>query len=185
MTDSWASGSLRRFPGYSDLSDFPGSFIVVLLLADSRRGPRQRSGQTVGSPGFREGASRAPKRAAWTTAPVRCVGTYAGVLDHAESVRISRWRPGRCCLPCDMKPSALRTITFSRLNTQSIPSPVNASATASRPTPHDSGPVWLATPSLCDSFIHYTSPALAGAPCPVCRRVKVVCGTSVFGAPRS
>ena len=34
-------------------------------------------------------------------------------------------------------------------------SPVNASAGPSRGPPHDSEPVRFATPSLCDSFIHY------------------------------
>src|SRR5947207_14913113 len=45
-------------------------------------------------------------------------------------------------------------------------SPVNASALPLRAAPHDSGPMWFATPSLCDSFIHYISPALPahGAP---------------------
>ena len=35
---------------------------------------------------------------------------------------------------------------------------VNASATPSRAPPHDSGPVWVVSPSLCDSFIHNTMP---------------------------
>src|SRR5437764_5873527 len=39
-----------------------------------------------------------------------------------------------------------------------VPSPVNASASPSRVLPHDSGSVWFATPSLCDSFIHYAMP---------------------------
>ena len=37
-------------------------------------------------------------------------------------------------------------------------SPVNASAGPSRGPPHDSEPVRFATPSLCDSFIHYALP---------------------------
>jgi hypothetical protein len=36
--------------------------------------------------------------------------------------------------------------------------PVNASAGALRPLPHDSGSGWLAGPSPCDSFIRYSSP---------------------------
>src|SRR5437588_9877111 len=39
-----------------------------------------------------------------------------------------------------------------------VSSPVNASARPSRVLPHDSGSVWFATPSLCDSFIHYAMP---------------------------
>jgi hypothetical protein len=45
---------------------------------------------------------------------------------------------------------------------------------ASRPAAHDSGPVWLATPSPYDSFIRYTSPVLtAHGDCP-----------GVFGPPQ-
>src|SRR6266852_3268615 len=46
-------------------------------------------------------------------------------------------------------------------------SPVNASTPLLRVMPHDSGPVWFATPSPYDSFIHYTSlvcPAHGRAP---------------------
>jgi hypothetical protein len=32
-----------------------------------------------------------------------------------------------------------------------------------RAAPHDSGPMWVATPLSCDFFIHYTSPVLTGA----------------------
>jgi hypothetical protein len=42
-------------------------------------------------------------------------------------------------------------------------SPVNASPPTSRPTAHDSGPMWLATPSSHDSFIQDTLPAFTGA----------------------
>jgi hypothetical protein len=41
--------------------------------------------------------------------------------------------------------------------------PVNASALPLRETPHDSGPLWVASPSTCDSFIHYTPPVYPGA----------------------
>jgi len=41
--------------------------------------------------------------------------------------------------------------------------PVNASALPLRETPHDSGPSWVASPSTCDSFIHYTPPVYPGA----------------------
>ncbi len=69
------------------------------------------------------------------------------------------------------KPSALRMKTFSRLNTQPARTPVNASTAPLPMLPHDSGPVWLARPSPYETFIHNTSPALAGAhvrvSCPV------------------
>ena len=41
--------------------------------------------------------------------------------------------------------------------------PVNASALPLRETPHDSGPLWVASPSTCVSFIHYTPPVYPGA----------------------
>ena len=59
---------------------------------------------------------------------------------------------------------------------------------------HDSGPVWLATPSLYDSFIHYISPAFTGARWPTLSvpadfpvflrtttmRVSPLCGEAAF-----
>src|SRR5438034_6534700 len=36
-------------------------------------------------------------------------------------------------------------------------SPVNASTPPLRAAPHDSGPMWVATPLSYDFFIHYTS----------------------------
>jgi hypothetical protein len=39
----------------------------------------------------------------------------------------------------------------------------NASTPPLRAAPHDSGPMWVATPLSYDSFIHYTSPVLTGA----------------------
>ena len=41
--------------------------------------------------------------------------------------------------------------------------PVNASTPLLRATPHDSEPVQVASPSPCDSFIHYISLVLTGA----------------------
>jgi hypothetical protein len=43
----------------------------------------------------------------------------------------------------------------TRLNTRPARSPVNASTPPSRAAPHDSGPMWVATPLSCDFFIHY------------------------------
>ncbi len=47
---------------------------------------------------------------------------------------------------------------LSRLNTRPARSPVNVSPPPSWTATHDSGPVWVATPSPYDSFIHNTSP---------------------------
>ena len=52
---------------------------------------------------------------------------------------------------------------ISQLNTQPACAPVNASPTVSRLPAHDSGPGWFATPFLCDSFIHYSTPVYPGA----------------------
>jgi hypothetical protein len=41
------------FIGTTGLSDFPDSFIGVVLLADARRGPGSPSRPNPGSPGFR------------------------------------------------------------------------------------------------------------------------------------
>src|SRR5882672_12152357 len=47
---------------------------------------------------------------------------------------------------------------ISWLNTQPVGSPVNASTCASRRTPHDSGPVRFATPSLHWTCTNYSLP---------------------------
>ncbi len=41
--------------------------------------------------------------------------------------------------------------------------PANASTPPSRAAPHDSGPLWFATPSTYETFIHNTLPVLTGA----------------------
>ncbi len=50
--------------------------------------------------------------------------------------------------------------SISGLHTRPARTPVNASPSSSRTPTHDSGTVWLATPSPSGTFIHYTSPAL-------------------------
>jgi hypothetical protein len=52
---------------------------------------------------------------------------------------------------------------ISQLNTLPACTPVNASLAASQLAMHDSGPGWIATPSLYDSFIHYPTPVYPGA----------------------
>src|SRR5579863_9550762 len=47
---------------------------------------------------------------------------------------------------------------ISQLNTLPACAPVNASMATSRLAMHDSGSGWLATPFLCNSFIHYSTP---------------------------
>src|ERR1700693_6401863 len=53
---------------------------------------------------------------------------------------------------------------ISQLDTLPACAPVNASRSALRLTAHDSGSGWLATPFLCDSCIHDSSPGYPGAP---------------------
>jgi hypothetical protein len=53
---------------------------------------------------------------------------------------------------------------ISQLNTWPACAPVNASMVALRLAMHDSGSGWIATPSLCDSFIHDSTPVYPGAP---------------------
>ena len=84
------------------------------------------------------------------------------VSDRAGSECISRLRYIRYCLPYHPTTSAPWNIGISRLNTRPIRSPINASAMPLLPQPHDSGSVWFATPSLYESFIHYTFPVLTG-----------------------
>ena len=70
-------------------------------------------------------------------------------------------------------PSVLPSVTWhgvgtlaaiiSQLNTLPACAPVNASMAALRPATHDSGPGWIATPFLYDSFIHYSTPVYPGA----------------------
>ncbi len=52
---------------------------------------------------------------------------------------------------------------ISQINTQPAGAPVNASMAALRLATHDSGSGWFATPFLCDSFIHYSTPVYPGA----------------------
>src|SRR5580700_6253377 len=81
-----------------------------------------------------------------------------GVSDRAGPGRISRYRCNRWGLPLLLTASASRRMTLSRLNTRPAPTPVNASPLSLRKTAHDSGPLWVASLSTCDSFIHNTSP---------------------------
>src|SRR5206468_9355508 len=52
---------------------------------------------------------------------------------------------------------------ISQLNTRPTCAPVNASMATSRLVMHDSGSGWIATPFLCDSCIHDSTPVYPGA----------------------
>ena len=87
-----------------------------------------------------------------------------GVSVHAEGLR-PRWaRVGLAITSRPVLSSAASNgvgvpeTLISRLNTSPARAPVNASASSLRPTPHDSGSGWFATPFLRDSFIRNSAP---------------------------
>src|SRR5262249_34422713 len=65
---------------------------------------------------------------------------------------------------------------ISQLNALPAGAPVNASMAASRPATHDSGSGWIATPFLCDSCIHDSTPAYPGAHHGLLTAVGAGCG---------
>jgi hypothetical protein len=58
-------------------------------------------------------------------------------------------------------------VLFSRLNTQPMRTPVNASPSPSRGPTHDSGTVWFATPSLEETCTLYSLPVSRRTHCQV------------------
>jgi len=88
---------------------------------------------------------------------------------HAWGLRLRGARPMLAIAHPPVLPSAMRNdvgtpvAIISQLNTQPACAPVNASMVALRLATHDSGSGWFATPSLCDSFIHYSTPVYPGA----------------------
>src|ERR1700687_2714980 len=60
-------------------------------------------------------------------------------------------------------------VLFSRLNTQPMRTPVNASPSPSRGPTHDSGTVWFATPSLEETCTLYSLPVSRRTHCQVKR----------------
>src|SRR5215469_12533033 len=94
----------------------------------------------------------------------REVSTYVhGVSDRAGFPGTSRYRCAGWSLPLTPTASASRRKILTRLNTRPARSPVNASTPLSRAAPHDSGPMWVASPLSYDSFIHYNLAGLTGA----------------------
>jgi len=89
----------------------------------------------------------------------REVSAYVhGVSDRAGLWHTSRYRCIRWGLPLLLTASASRRKFLTRLNTRPARSPVNAWTPPLRAAPHDSGPMWVATPLSYDFSIHYTSP---------------------------
>src|SRR5271167_1746827 len=117
---------------------------------------------------MRPQASSAPGERGISRFPCEVLPYVHGVSDRAGPRCALRYRRLGWCLPHSPTPSASRSEILSRLNTRPIRSPVNASTPPLREPPHDSGPMWVASPSSYDSFIHYTSPVL-----PAHRRISM------------
>src|SRR5262249_49876274 len=83
-----------------------------------------------------------------------------GVSGRAGSLDVLRWRRRGCGLPhtlrCVGTPEwpPCGGLLISRFNGRPARTPVNASSPSLRLATHDSGPVWVATPSPYDSCIH-------------------------------
>src|SRR5829696_161704 len=88
----------------------------------------------------------------------RGLRTCRGSKDDAGWRGSLRCRTRACCLLLATTASAPRTALLSPLNTSPIRAPVNASPLASQPGAHDSGPVWIATPSLQRTCTVYSLP---------------------------
>jgi hypothetical protein len=98
-----------------------------------------------------------------------------GVCDRAGLWCTSRYRCARCGLPLSPTASASRSKILTRLHTRPARSSVNASTPPSRAAPHDSRPMWVATPRSYDFFIHYNLAGLAGAQ----EKIYAICSASL------
>lgn len=98
---------------------------------------------------------------------------------HARGLRLRGVQPMLAITHPPVLPSAMLNgvgtpvAIISQLNTLPALPPVNASMAASRLTTHDSGPGWLATPFLYDSFIHNSTPVLSRRTQPVRRTFTI------------
>jgi hypothetical protein len=88
---------------------------------------------------------------------------------HARALRLRRVLRALALARPLVLPSALMNdvgtpiAIISQLNTLPACAPVNASMAALRLATHDSGSGWFATPFLCNSFIHNSTPVYPGA----------------------
>src|SRR5713226_8138396 len=82
------------------------------------------------------------------------------VLPHSSVPRMTRGQRGSLLLHCDgLAPStSCRSPGAPRLNGWPMRPPVNASPRPSRATAHDSGPMWIATPSSQGTCTLYSLP---------------------------
>jgi hypothetical protein len=119
---------------------------------------------------MRSGIPSLPDKHGISRLPLKVLTYMLRVSDRAGSKSVSRYRRLQSCLPLSSTTSAPRSGhrlrdggSISRLNTRPARSPVNASPSPLRTKVHDSGSVWIATPSLYETFIHNTLPAFTGA----------------------
>src|SRR5207247_92022 len=102
--------------------------------------------------------------------PLKVLACMLRVSDRAGSKGVSRLRRLQSCLPLSSTASAPQSGhrwrdggSISRLHTWPVRTPVNASLAPLRTKMHDSESARVASPSLYESFIHNTLPALTGA----------------------
>jgi len=145
-----------RFLGFRPLHRFYGTVRLPASVRHRRTSFDFPIRSTVLSSADRRGISRFPNKV---------LAYMHGVSDRAGSWYTLRWRCTRCCLPTISTASASRSTCrlrsrayISRLNTRPVRPPVNASTPPSRAAPHDSGPLWFASPSTHETFIHHTLP---------------------------
>jgi len=142
---------VRGFSGTMGLSDSPRSYIVDVSPWGSSRGPWVPTQADRGVSRF----------------PYRLLPRMRRVFDPAGRRTPCLLRCATYCLPSTKRRSAPETrVLISGLNTVPARSPVNASAGALPPPPHNSGPLRLARPSTLDSFIPcYLSAFIGAFPC--------------------
>src|SRR3954452_5844987 len=83
-----------------------------------------------------------------------CVRFAVVVTFHAATLATGRALP---LTRTGLSPAGTRQLSW-RTNGWPMRSPVNASPPSSQMPPHDSGPVWFATPSLQETFTLYSLP---------------------------
>jgi hypothetical protein len=144
----WCSGFVRKLLRYYESVRLPVFVHHRLLSLDFPMRPASagRSRENPGSPNFR----------------ARCVPTCQGHRPRRTPVKLAftfhRMLPSASC----QSVGVLKFGVFRGSITWPVVPPVNASYLALRPCPHDSEPVWFATPSPYDSFIRYILPAWCG-----------------------
>src|SRR6266446_9348871 len=120
---------------------------------------------------MRSGIPSLPDKHGISRFPLKMLTYMLRVSDRAGSKSVSRYRRLQSCLPLSSTASAPQSShrwrdggSISRLHTWPARTPVNASLVPLRTTKmHDSGSVWVACPSLHETSIHNTLPALTGA----------------------